>query len=594
MGLPKRSVCLIGITAATAMLLLAVVNPTTVFELEGNVADDAAISLPDWNTLNGDCTQEGGGSGSPGGSNARTCIDAENPPTIFTGGGSKDPSDIPSWKWKAADTVPDKNTITHGFSASFTSGGSKVVVIGADRFAVNGDANIGAWLFQKEIKLNSNGTFSGVHTNGDVFLVSAFKNGGGVSIVQAYKWDSTCSKPPGNATPTPGNCAEDNLRFLGTSGTFGITNSANITDATWSYQAKFGLPGNTMPPGAFFEAAADLTELFGTSEVPCFSSFLLETRSSAEPSAVLKDLVLGSFPECKISVAKSCNCTGLDAAGPNPTNGTGYNYTFNGTVTNDGGGTVFDVQVSDQGKTYNCGTMNATTSKTFGGASAVAVATATQCAGPAGTFSDDVFPTNNQATATAKTAETGGTTLNASSLVVSCSGQATANACTPSTLLTVDKTCVTALVDIGSNVVVRVDYTGQVKNGSNVNLNSVQVTEDHDADGTVDVTFSMGTLTAVGTAGADKCYTRAANDAAQPLCPSLPAIPLYNASTPTGAASYFPATGTGVTPGRAQFSDKVRATATNPFGGTVVSHAVGDGITASCTVCPFGSCPATQ
>src|SRR5207245_7777315 len=131
-----------------------------------NVFDDPSNSIADWNTLNGDCTVQGGGSGSAGGSNTRTCIASEDPPRIFTQGGSKDPIDISQWHWKAADTVPDKDTITHGYAASYTAtiGASviadKVVVIGVDSFAVNGEANIGVCFLQRNVSINSNGTFS--------------------------------------------------------------------------------------------------------------------------------------------------------------------------------------------------------------------------------------------------------------------------------------------------------------------------------------------------------------------------------------------------------------------------------------------------
>src|SRR5207253_6296126 len=106
-------------------------------------------------------------------------------------------------------------------------------------------------------------------------------------------------------------CSSD-LRLLGSTDTAAITNSQVITDQTWSYLSKFGGSTNTIPVGAFFEGGADLTVLFGgigAGTVPCFSSFLLETRSAQTPSAVLKDFVLGSFPECKVSITKSCQCT---------------------------------------------------------------------------------------------------------------------------------------------------------------------------------------------------------------------------------------------------------------------------------------------
>ena len=578
----KRFLFVSGIVVFFVTLALAV-NPGLVFEIDGNVFDTAGNGIDDWNTLNGDCTIPGGGSGAPGGSLARTCIASEDPPAIFTTGGSKDPLDISSWRWKPADTVPDKDTITHAFAASYNNtntGGDKVLFAGGDRFATNGDANIGAWFFQNSVSTNTNGTFSGVHKDHDVFLVSAFVGGGGTAVLTAYEWDHTCAK--GVKNPTPGQCAESNLRLLGSTDTAAITNSQVITDQTWSYLSKFGGSTNTIPVGAFFEGGADLTVLFGgigAGTVPCFSSFLLETRSSQTPSAVLKDFVLGSFPECKVSITKSCQCTAFH------TDGSGYDYQFGGTVSNDGGGTLTSVTVTDQGKTYSCGTLapkgSVGSTKNW----------PTDCTGPAATFSDTVFPSTNQAHVDAST---GATTISADTDVITCSAQVPTGACTPNPSLTVDKTCVTALQVLGTNVVVRVDYTGQVHNGGNVNINSVAVTEDDNADSSIDHMFTVGTLTPSGTAGADKCYTyTTAQGLTQPTCPAFVAVPVFNSTTPVGAASYFPSTGTGVDPGRVQFSDTVRATGTDAFGHAVESHPSGSGVTAHCKVCPFGACPAT-
>src|SRR2546425_5961573 len=409
----KRFLAPLGATAILATATVAwAVTPTSIFELDGDVTTgNQSPPLNDWNLLNGDCSAPGGGSvGSAGSPNTRTCIGSENPPRIFTQGGSKDPLDINQWHWKPADTVPDKDTITHGYAASYTAtiGASviadKVVMIGGDRFAVNGDTNIGAWFFQQNVTLNSNGTFSGVHVNHDVFLVSAFTGGGGISTITVYEWDSACLK--GVKSPGPSDCADTNLRLLGSNDTFAITNSNPISDEAWSYLAKFGGGTSTMPVGAFFEGGADLTTLFaasGAGDVPCFSSFLLETRSSQSTTAVLKDFVLGSFPECHLKATKTVQCTSFNANGS-------FNYTYSGSVINDGGGDLFNVNGTDvKGETYSCGSLPKGTSKTFGGSPL-----STDCAittGSNATFTTTDHPSSNQATATATTSSSGGTSL---------------------------------------------------------------------------------------------------------------------------------------------------------------------------------------
>src|SRR2546428_1445625 len=121
--IPKRFLLASGVVLCGATLALAVA-PTSVFELDGNVADDPSNTIADWNTLNGDCTVPGGGSGSAGGSNTRTCIGSENSPKVVSHGGSKDPLHINQMVWNGADTVPDHDTTTHGYAAVYTANSS--------------------------------------------------------------------------------------------------------------------------------------------------------------------------------------------------------------------------------------------------------------------------------------------------------------------------------------------------------------------------------------------------------------------------------------------------------------------------------------
>src|SRR5206468_3337665 len=93
--------------------------------------------------------------------------------TVFTGGGSKDPSDISSWSWKT-DTggLPAKDNLQHGFAARYNlpatspnaspacpngtsppTGTCSVVYFGSDRVANNGDAQQGVWFLQNAIGL---------------------------------------------------------------------------------------------------------------------------------------------------------------------------------------------------------------------------------------------------------------------------------------------------------------------------------------------------------------------------------------------------------------------------------------------------------
>ena len=80
--------------------------------------------------------------------------------------------------------------------------------------------------------------------------------------------------------------------------------------ASWNFVPKSGTPG-TFPPQSFFEGGVNLNAIFGAGNVPCFSSFLAETRSSSSITAQLKDFAEGSFDLCKITVTKNCNFVGV-------------------------------------------------------------------------------------------------------------------------------------------------------------------------------------------------------------------------------------------------------------------------------------------
>jgi hypothetical protein len=348
---------LVAAFLCAAGLTTAQVIPNDFVELDGNsVVNGTACTAPntpsgcrdDWNLLNG----SGGTNptGSAGGSLARSFVSGAASIAVFTTGGSKDPLDVTSWKWKNGGT-PDKDAITNGYAAAYQApNGHLVLEFGADRFAVNGDANIGFWFFQQNVAPvgTTGGGFSGQHVNNDIFIVSAFTQGGGVSTITVFVWDDSCSKGVNN--PAVGDCADSNLRlkFASTPSATcaGLTEGCAIVNASpinvsWPYLTKFGNNSTTIPEGGFYEGGLDVTQLLGSS-VGCFTSFLIETRSSQTPSAVLKDFISGSFNVCGVSISKACAGNGVLNAG-----GTSIHYKFNGTVTNTGIGSLSHVTLVD-------------------------------------------------------------------------------------------------------------------------------------------------------------------------------------------------------------------------------------------------------
>jgi len=304
------------------------------FEIEGNAADDSPGGLPDdWNDDISSATANGvGPQGSvsgppdaPGLAITRTFVnDIGGIDRIYTQGGSKDFNDIGDWR-NSVGSVPDKDEITHGGAAKYhdAATGHDILAFFGDRFDNSGDANIGFWFFQNEVSVNTaNGTFTGVHENGDIFVLSAFSKGGGTSTVRVLKWVGTpantaasvCSAAGGvidpksdtPAFPQGSLCDITGATIGGQSPGTGIVNGGPIT-VNWSYSQKGGAacasgPCSIPQKGLFYEGAIDLTALGLAGE--CFASFLLETRSSADVSAVLKDFSLGGFQKCNTECSK--------------------------------------------------------------------------------------------------------------------------------------------------------------------------------------------------------------------------------------------------------------------------------------------------
>src|SRR5215213_4231699 len=243
--------------------------------------------------------------------------------TFFTGGGSKDVNDINEWAWTTLDQTPDKDQIQNSYAAAYTKNGDTYAYFGMDRFATSGTADIGFWFFQSPISLNPDGTFSGTPTVGDVLVLSEFTNGGTVSTITVYRWVGGVQ--PLELVASGVDCsttaAGDDV--------CAVVNDGPIV-SPWPYTSKDGAP-NIIPANAFFEGGINLSVLFGTEDVPCFSSFLAETRSSSSLEARLKDFAFGSINTCgSITVHKETTPANVDQNFGYTTSGTGLSsFTLN-------------------------------------------------------------------------------------------------------------------------------------------------------------------------------------------------------------------------------------------------------------------------
>jgi hypothetical protein len=518
---PARSLAIAGMMTLVFVPLAVAVHDIGVFELDGDATDDPAVAGDDWDTVNA-----GGGSAV-----ARTGTVADPAPvSIFTGGGSKDPIDISSWKHKDG-SVPDKDDVTNAYAAAYNVNGDLVIYFGADRFANDGDAQLGFWFFQQNITLNPAGTFNGTHEVGDVLVLANFSQGGSVSTIQVLEWVGTGGNEGGGTLQLlmTANAARCGPSMSGDT-VCAITN-AGPTAAPWPYTPKQGSPG-TFPPVSFFEGGINITQVFAGSTPPCFASFMAETRSSTSVTAVLKDFVLGVFPVCGINITKTCPSSTLNETE------TAFVYTFSGTVTNTGISALHNVTVVDDAGTpaNTADDITIDLGTVAGGASATF----------SGTFESSLNPATNTASVSAATTEGGPVT------VTDVSDPATCPPVSRTPHISVTKVCQVRLVVINNRVVVLVDFSGQVCSGDQVGLDNVTVTDDSGTPGNTadDQVFTIGSL-------------------AKSQCAAY-------------AGSYLPTTTFTSDPGAASFTDTVRAAGDARLG---FGH-VEDTRSATCPICP--------
>src|SRR5258705_2835213 len=320
-----------------------ILNP---FEVEGDISDTPAGAPDDWSTVN--C---GGGT-----AQVKTFVNDGLGTSIFTQGGSRDPSDIgvinrqgvlqPGWR-HTNGAVPDKDEILNAYAAKYigTPNGDTILAFGADRYASQGDSFFGIWFFKKSVYAAPDGTFReqvgaakdpatdpfATHEVGDVLVLINFTGGGSFGTGEVFEWVGT----GGNFKNNPSLNSITQTAPVGS--VLGVTNGdpnppilgagpQDIPDAcAWNglFTPKAGTPG-VIPVAQFFEGAINL-DAFPALRGLCINSFLVETRSSSSVSAQLKDFVIGDFNTCpEITVTKVADDTSVCEGTP-----TTYTYTVN-------------------------------------------------------------------------------------------------------------------------------------------------------------------------------------------------------------------------------------------------------------------------
>lgn len=249
--------------------------------------------------------------------------------------GAKDSLDINAgapqdWHWKVAEPN-DKNDIEHAYASIYQAANNDFILyFGMDKLSNNGDAAIGFWFLQNDVTQVGTAAranpFSAGHVPGDILVQADITSGGDVGRADVYTWvagttqtqiNTNCSALGGVAVaPSQGGLCR--LTGTGTTRPTGGTCGTSANDdscaimntqdetAPWPYIFKFpgGVePSADFPVATFFEAALNLTKLF-PGGIPCFSSFLAETRQSQSETAELEDMLLGGFDLCSIDVKK--------------------------------------------------------------------------------------------------------------------------------------------------------------------------------------------------------------------------------------------------------------------------------------------------
>ena len=320
--------------AALTVIPASAVHDVGVFELDGNATTlNGLAGLPDdWDRV---CHTATFGTATPlctsaADANTSTVSFDIDPAgaSIYTGGGSKDGIDIPSWKWKDG-SVPDKDDLLHAFAARYhiPTGTPPPVAgdylyFGGDRFDNSGDSQIGFWFFLNPVSLNPDGTFSNVHragtvphsaaTPGDILILSDFTVGGTSITIRVFEWvgsggtDGSLNLIAGGLVG-PADCVT-----IGAGDAFCATvNQSDGVASPWPFTNKS--KQSTFATGELYEGGLNLATLNLANA--CFSSFLAETRSSQSVTAVLKDFVIGKFQVCAPTMSTTPSASGTVTPG---------------------------------------------------------------------------------------------------------------------------------------------------------------------------------------------------------------------------------------------------------------------------------------
>lgn len=223
------------------------------------------------------------------------------------------------WQCKTPNNLGSKFDLLNAYAAAYvpSSGedaGDLIVYFGSEVSAPEGNRNMGVWLLQDGSVGCSgvgNTDFTGSHQDGDVFVVSAFTNGGAVANIDVYEWvDSTpldndadvggsLVKKAGFANVTCPNAGagDDACAIANTDGDKNPNELAFEVNPPWDAPDK---DGGNVNEAEFMEGGVNLSDL---GLEGCFPTFLANSRSSQIPGATLHDFARSDFEQCGAGIA---------------------------------------------------------------------------------------------------------------------------------------------------------------------------------------------------------------------------------------------------------------------------------------------------
>jgi hypothetical protein len=209
--------------------------------------------------------------------------------------GSKDTLDIPAWQCTRSNNLGGKVDLINAYSTIFTNtAGETILYFGTERAATEGTGNMGIWFLKDPnaacLSTGKTKTWSGAHSDGDIFVVAEFSNGGTTATILAYEWEIPTGGGAGFLNPTPvatgGLCGDPDAGDQACA----IVNTAPL-NTIWDSPDK---SKGDLDTNAFFEGGVNL----GSSVTGCFATFVANTRSSTSLTATIFDYAAGGFPTC--------------------------------------------------------------------------------------------------------------------------------------------------------------------------------------------------------------------------------------------------------------------------------------------------------